>query len=137
MAINLGLVLIAALVSFVLGAVWHSPIMFGKWWAQIMGMDKLSKDELQKLQKDMGPFYGLQFILALVTMHALANVLAWVPDMDPYTVALSLWAGFVVPIQIGSVIWGNTKKPFWAKQIFVMTMYQLVSILVAVTILGL
>jgi hypothetical protein len=136
MVINFGLVFVATVVNFILGAMWYSPLMFGKWWAQIMGMDHLSKDELQKLQKSMGPFYGLQFILAFVSIAALAKLVWYLPDFGTYEIAAWMWLGFIVPIQIGSVIWGNTKKPFWAKQIFVMTTYQLVGIMISAAILS-
>lgn len=141
MEINYELILFASVLNFILGALWYSPVMFGKWWAQIMEMSHHSKEELQKIQKEMMPFYVLQFFLALITTFCLANVLAFGkmanPDYSVYGAAFWTWFGFIMPIQVGSVIWGNTKKKFWSKQLFVMLSYQLVSIIISTWVLTL
>ncbi len=129
---------LAVVVQFVLGALWYSPLFFGKWWMDIMEATKLSKEEMQKMQKEMGPFYGLQILLTIIFTLALATLLGTLSNagFHPYSIAGLIWIGFIVPTQIAGVIWGNTKKKFWAKQIFVMTSYQLVGILLATLILS-
>lgn len=52
-----------------------------------------------------------------------------------YGVAGWVWLGFILPTQIGSVIWGNTKKKFWVKQVVVMAGYQLVGLRLAAFVL--
>ncbi len=129
---------IAVLVQFVLGALWYSPLLFGKWWMIIMEATKLSKEELQNMQKQMGPFYGLQLVMTVIFTMVLATMIRSLSTsgFSPYHVAGLVWIGFIVPTQIAGVIWGNTKKQFWAKQIFVMTTYQLVGIMLATLILS-
>ena len=73
--VNYTLILAATVVQFVLGALWYSPLMFGKIWMQVMEMGNKSKEELAKLQKEMAPFYALQFVLAFITTFCLAQVL--------------------------------------------------------------
>lgn len=134
--INYILVSIAVLAQFVLGAVWYSPLVFGKWWMEIMEATHLSKEALKKMQKEMSPFYGVQLLLTLVTTLSFACMASYLEDyFSIYHLALWVWAGFIIPTQIAGVIWANTKRKFWAKQIFVMVSYQLVSILLAAWIL--
>jgi len=135
METNYTLIIVASLAQFILGALWYSPIIFGKWWMEIMEVNNISKEKLQEMQKKMAPFYALQFFLTLFSTFALVN-LTMETDLSVYHVAFWIWIGFIVPTQIAGVIWGNTKKRFWAKQIFVMTSYQIVGLMLATWILS-
>ncbi len=129
MPVNYTLVVVATLAQFVLGALWYSPLLFGKWWMQIMEVTKMSKEELKKMQSAMMPFYALQLLLTFFTTVSFANLLPYISAFNAYHVALWIWIGFIFPLQIGGVIWGNTKKKFWAKQLFVMASFQLVGMM--------
>lgn len=135
--INYVLILAATVAQFILGAVWYSPLLFGRWWMQIMECDNMPKEELQKMQKAMMPYYGLQFFLTLFTTFAFANFMVYASALGIYHTAFWIWIGFMVPLQISSVVWANTKQKFWAKQIFVMVTMQLVGIMLAAWILSL
>lgn len=135
METNYMLIVVASLAQFILGALWYSPIIFGKWWMEIMEVNNISKEKLQEMQKKMGPFYALQFLLTLFSTFALVNLTVFTP-FSLYHLAFWIWIGFIVPTQIAGVIWGNTKKRFWAKQIFVMTSYQIVGLMLAAWILS-
>ncbi len=134
--VNYTLIVLATIAQFILGALWYSPLMFGKWWMQIMEAAHLTSDELKKLQKDMRPFYGLQFLLTLFTTINLATLIGLLPQFSAYSLAFHILLGFIIPTQIGAVIWANTKKKFWIKQIFVMVAYSFVGIMLAAWILG-
>ncbi len=137
MHVNYLLIAVATVAQFILGAVWYSPLMFGKWWMQIMDVTKLSEAELKKMQKEMAPFYALQLFLTFFFTVSFANLIPYVSSLfSNYHIAFWIWIGFIVPTQIGSVIWANTKKKFWAKQIFVMITFQLVAIMLASWILS-
>ncbi len=129
MEVNYTLVFAASVAQFILGGLWYSPLMFGKWWMQIMECEGLSKEELQKMQKSMMPFYGLQFFLTLFTTVSFANLLPYISSFGIYHIAFWLWIGFIVPVQVGSVVWANTKRQFWWKQIFVMVSFQLAAMM--------
>lgn len=126
----------ATLAQFILGALWYSPLMFGKWWMEIMEVTQISKEELERMQKAMMPFYALQFFLTLFTTFAFANFMVYGSALGIYHTAFWIWLGFVAPVQIGTVVWGSTKKKFWIKQIFVMIGYQFVGIMLAAFILS-
>ena len=140
MEINYTLVAVATVAQFVLGALWYSPLLFGKWWMQIMEMSHLSKEELQKMQKAMTPFYIVQIMLTLLSTFVLAMFIHYLEmanvGFHAYGVAGWVWLGFIAPTQIASVIWANTEKKFWCKQIFVMTSYQLVGLMITAYILS-
>lgn len=129
---------VASLLQFVLGALWYSPLLFGKTWMKIMGMNHMDKSELQAMQKSMMPFYLLQFVLTVIYTFAIYMILAALIQagfqVSPFFVSGWIWLGIVVPVQIGSVIWANTKRQFWLQQILIMTGYQLVGLAIATTV---
>ncbi len=133
--VNYALIAAATVAQFVLGAIWYSPLMFGKWWMQIMECTSLSKEELKKMQKEMSPFYLLQLLLTFFTTVSLANLMPFVTGLSLYKLAFWIWFGFIVPVQIASVVWANTKRKFWLKQIFVMISMQLAGLMMAAWIL--
>lgn len=134
------LIIIASLAQFGLGALWYSPVLFGTWWMQIMEATHLTKEELQKMQKAMAPFYLVQIALTLVSTYVLAMFVYYLKmagvGFHAYGVAGWVWLGFIAPTQVAAVIWGNTKRKFWGKQIFVMISYQLVGLMMAAFILS-
>ena len=136
MEINYTLIIVATIAQFVLGALWYSPLMFGKWWMEIMECTNLSKEELQKMQKSMMPFYGLQLFLTFFSTFSFATLVPFIPTFSIYHVGFWIWIGFIVPTQIAGVVWANTKQKFWVKQIFVMISMQLAGIMLAAFVLS-
>lgn len=136
---NLMLIILATLAQFILGAIWYSPLLFGKTWMSIMELGHYTKEELQKMQKSMMPFYGLQFFLTLITTWVLASNIFFLglTGAAAYFYAFFMWVGFIAPIQISSVVWSSTKRKYWLKQIGIMISMQLVGIMLAVLILTL
>ncbi len=134
MELNYTLIVLATLAQFILGALWYSPIMFGKWWMQIMEVSHVSKEELKKMQKEMAPFYIFQILLTLLSTFVLAMLIYYLQmanvGFHAYGVAGWIWLGFIAPTQIASVIWSNTKRKFWCKQIFIMTSNQLCGLMI-------
>lgn len=136
MEIKYTAIVVATVLQFVLGAIWYSPLLFGKLWMKIMEVENKSKEEMNKMQKEMIPFYALQFVLTLWTTFHLSRLILVVPGISIYGLAFWLWLAFMLPLTISSVIWANTKKKYWAKQVMVMSGMQLVGILLAAFILS-
>src|SRR5688572_8746225 len=82
--INWLAVVVAALITFVLGGLWYSPLLFGKVWQRL---NKLSDDELKRAS--MGKIFGGAAICAAV---AAANLAFFVGPTA--TVAFGAFAGF-------------------------------------------
>lgn len=126
-------ILIATLAQFIVGAVWYS-ILFGKLWGSIHGFDKLSKNIQDKMVKEMGPFYGIQFLITLITSIVLAYFNSQT-NINLYYFAFLAWIGFIVPAQISAVIFGGTDKKWIVKKIIIQSGAALVCLEIASLIL--
>lgn len=116
MALNFLAIFLAVAAQFAVGFIWYGPL-FGKIWGQIHGFDKLSKETQQKMMKEMGPFYGLQLLVTVVTTIVLAIFITNLPEWNPYAMAAFFWGGFVVPAQASSVFFSNTPKQWMGQKI--------------------
>ncbi len=66
-SLNYLAIIVAAVSSFVIGALWYSPVLFGKVWQREA---KLSDEDLQN--SNMAKTFGLSFILSLIISFNLA-----------------------------------------------------------------
>ncbi|MFK7991016.1 MAG: DUF1761 domain-containing protein [Sandaracinaceae bacterium] len=75
----------AALVTFLVGGVWYSPMLFGKAWAELNG---LTEDDLK--QGNPAKVFGGSFLLALLMAFNLAAFIG------PYaSLGFAAFAGFL------------------------------------------
>ena len=99
-------VLVAAVVGMIIGALWYSPLLFGKAWMKLM---KLTEKDMKKAkEKGMTKNFAIAFAAVLV----MAYVLAYVIDIanvgnigDGVVVGFWLWLGFVATSMLNSVLW--------------------------------
>jgi hypothetical protein len=108
-SVNLWAVLVSAVASMVIGSVWYGPL-FGKKFIALMGMDKLTPEEMVKMQKGMWKTYVMQIVSSILCFYVLAwfiEVLEALTLMGGLEVAFLVWLGFVVPIKFGDAIWGG------------------------------
>lgn len=116
MQFNFLAVILATVVQFIVGAIWYS-VLFGKLWGRIHGFDKLPKEVQQKMMKEMGPYYIVQFIVTLITSIVLEIFITYLPEWNAYAMACFFWIGFVVPALVSAVIFGGTEKKWIVKKI--------------------
>lgn len=101
--INYLAVLAAAVAGVVIGTLWYSKFLFGKF------MKSLSSKENKK--KGMNSTYVYSFLSMLVMSY----ILAWFIGLGPVTVSMGvlksflLWLGFIATTQIDMILW--EKKP--------------------------
>jgi len=109
--LNFWPILVSAIVSFVIGALWYSPILFGREW---MELSKISDDDMRSAkEKGVTKLYVAQFILSLVSWSVLAFIISSVEGMsasDGAFIGLIVWIGFVATDALSKVMW--EKKPF-------------------------
>ena len=132
MGVNLLAVLIAALASIVLGAIWYSMPVFGKAWLKSIGK---TKKDLKKMKKTAGRAYGVMIITALVMASVLAYVVAFTQAstlVEGASIGFWMWLGFIATTMIGAVTWEG--KPF--KWYLIGAGYQLISLAVMGAILA-
>ena len=135
--VNYLAVLVAGIVSMVLGFVWYSPMVLGKPWMKERGM---TADSMKKAQKDMGKWYLISFVLSLVMAYVLFHVTVLSMNYFHYsklqtglTTAFWMWLGFVMPVQATATLFSDKKN--W-KLFGIDTGYQLVSLLGMGVVIG-
>ena len=134
--INYLAVLLAAVASMAVGFAWYSPAVLGKPWMKLKGYTEAS---LKKEQKQMGKWYAVSFVLALLTADMLAHVAFFSNyffNQGLLSAALSsglfVWIGFIMPVQATAQIFGEKK---W-KLLAIDTGYQLAAVFAMALIIG-
>lgn len=118
LTVNFWAILVAAVVSFIVGWLWYSPVLFGNVWMKAMGM---TKEKMAHSQKNMAVTMLValiaQFMIAFILAHFISGMGA-VGWMESIVVAFWAWLGFVALISLGTVLWeGKSMKLFWINSI--------------------
>src|SRR2546421_12385130 len=96
--VNILAVLVAALATFVLGAVWYSPVLFAKQWMQAHGY---TPEQLEAMKRrGVAPAYAVSALGYLGMAYAPALLAS-------YTQA----AGFVAGLWLGVLPWRRFSAP--------------------------
>jgi hypothetical protein len=106
--VNYLAVLVAAIIVFVLGWLWYSPLLFYKPWMRARGIDPAAamagaKMPAGKLVIELVRCFVLAYIIARFV--ALLGIGSW---MGAVHFGVMLWIGFPVILLTGSVLWENT-----------------------------
>jgi hypothetical protein len=101
--INFYAVFVAWIIHIVIGLLWFQPKLFGGEWSRLTGKEiKPSKKWIIP-----GLIGHLAMIFVLVIIIKMANI---VNGFGGLHVGLLCWIGFIVPMEIGELIW--EKIPF-------------------------
>jgi len=111
MEVSIAAVIAATAAMFAVGAFWYM-VPFAKAWGKIHDFDKRSEAEQEEMQSKMGPYYGAQLLVTVLSAWVLAALIAALPSYSPYLIALLVWLGFVLPAQVSSVIFGGTAPKY-------------------------
>ena len=103
--------LIAAIIQFVIGAVWYSPQLFGRPWSEMTGCsDKQMKNGMGKA---MLVSFIVNFVLAFVLIHAIIYAGAKTFAQGA-AVGFFNWLGFIAgPTLSGTLFEHRPIKLFW------------------------
>ena len=105
--VNYLAVLVAAVVVFVLGWLWYSPLLFFKPWMRLRGMDPAAAMSGAKMPAGkLAIEFARCFVLAFVIAHVI-GALHIHNGLVAAHVGVLLWLGFPVVLLTGSVIWDN------------------------------
>jgi hypothetical protein len=105
--VNYLAVLVAAVVVFILGWLWYSPLLFFKPWMRARGMDPTAAMAGAKMP---GGKLAIEFLRCLVLAYVIARFVALIGIrqwMGAVHFGLFLWIGFPVILLVGSVLWEN------------------------------
>ena len=109
--VNYVAVLVAAIVQMVVGALWYSPLLFGKMWMKLSGLTQKQLEEAKK--KGMGKSYTLMFLGTLVMSYVLAHFVTYT-GATTFVLGMQtgfwIWLGFLATTTMGMVLWDN--KPW-------------------------
>jgi hypothetical protein len=121
--INYVAVLIAAVVSFVLGGIWYSPALFGARWMRAIG-----KSEAQLKQGNVALAYVGAFAAALMMAFVLALFIGFAQAktvLQGAEIALWAWVGFVGAPTLSNYLFSGWPRDLY----FINNGYYLVSLL--------
>ncbi len=135
MEINYYAVLVCAVLSMVVGAIWYGPL-FGKKWAEVVGVDMSNEEARKEMQKGVGKLYAVQFALALFQIYVLAHYIKGWTEVSGVENALWIWAGFIIPTVAGSAMWNNDSSKISWTRFLIQGGYQLILFIMFGFVLG-
>ena len=136
MNINIVAVIVATIAMFAVGAVWYMGL-FSRQWGKIHGMDKYSEVEMKEMSAKMGPYYGLQLLMTIISAWVLAYLMSLLPNTHPVMIAFLVWVGFVLPADVSGVIFGGTEGKYIVPKILIQAGEALVRLVVAAFVISL
>ena len=105
--VNYLAIVVAAVVVFILGWLWYSPLLFYKPWMRARGLDPAAAMTGAKMPGGKLVVELLRcFVLAFIVAH-LASALGIIGSFGAVHLGLFLWIGFPVVLLTGSVLWDN------------------------------
>ena len=101
--INYAAVVVAAVAAFVVGALWYSPLLFGKAY---LGLRGVSPGAVADMRPPAGELVGelarnLVIAFVLARFIALLGVVGW---MNAVQLGLWLWIGFQAMLLLGALL---------------------------------
>src|SRR6185503_15975853 len=136
-AINYLAVIVAAVVIFVLGGLWYSPVLFAKRWIALQNRTE-EQIRAQVAASNMPLMYLAAFLCAFIQAWVLAMVLghmSQVADMGIAHAAIFsalLWLGFAATTSYATALFSGKPKQLW----LIDSLYNLVSFVLAGIILA-
>ncbi len=130
---NIWPILVSSIVAFAIGALWYSPILFGKEWMALMKIKE--SDIAASKDKGMIKLYLGQFVMTLITFGVLSFLLvntASPSTSDGIFMGFVVWLGFVAPAGFTALAW--EKRPL--KLVMINSLGILVNLLVGGAIIG-
>jgi hypothetical protein len=124
--INFLAVIVAAVVAFLIGGLWYSPLLFAKLWVNAHGY---SEEQVKEMQKGAGKAYAVTLVCDFLIALAIAALVGYIHlehCVQGLKLGLLVWAGFAMPL-------GLTANMFSGKRITVLyidTAYQLVYLVI-------
>ena len=136
-AINYLAVLVSAIVIFVLGGLWYSPVLFAKRWIALQGRTE-EQMRADAASANMPVMYTIAFICAFIQAWVLAMVLGHMSQVAEMGVAHAaifsalLWLGFAASTSYATALFSMKPRQLW----LIDSTYNLVSFVLAGIILA-
>jgi hypothetical protein len=136
-AINYLAVLVSAIVIFVVGGLWYSPVLFAKRWIALQGRTE-EQMRADAAASNMPVMYSIAFICAFIQAWVLAMVIGHMSQVAEMGVAHAaifsalLWLGFAGSTSYATALFSMKPRQLW----LIDSTYNLVSFVLAGIILA-
>ena len=136
-AINYLAVFVAAIVIFLLGGLWYSPVLFAKRWIALQGRSE-EQMRAQASASNMPIMYLIAFICAFIQAWVLAMVIGHMSEVATMGIAHAaifsalLWLGFAGTTSYATALFSDKPRQLW----LIDSTYNLVSFILAGIILA-
>jgi len=131
--VNIWPILVATIVSFGIGALWYSPVLFGKEW---MALSKINESDVEASKmKGMWKSYIIHIIATFISFCVLgfiASATGVQTASDGAFFAFLAWLGFIIPMNISRLLW--QRDPM--KLVLIDTVNVLIGLLIGGAIIG-
>jgi len=135
--INWLAVIVAAVVIFMLGGLWYSPVLFAKRWIALQNRTE-EQMRAQAAAANMPLMYASAFLTGLIISWVMAMVFAHIANDMPMNAAhgallgVLLWLGFAATTSYATALFSGKPRQLW----FIDSAYNLVSFVLAGIILA-
>lgn len=140
--VNYLAVLAAAIVMFILGGIWYSPVLFMKKWLALQDRTE-EQARAQAASANMPLMYASAFVTALITAWVMAHLLGHLAYFaDPAVISLNAahgalfgfvcWLGFAATTSYATALFSGKPKQLW----LIDSAYNLVSFVLAGAVLA-
>ncbi len=101
LGVNVLAVVVAAVAAFVAGALWYSPVLFGKAYAEVRGLDPHAMAEMRPPVSELVGEFAKNLVIAFVLGHFVVRLGI---GEGAVQLALWVWVGFQAMLLMGAVL---------------------------------
>lgn len=120
----------AGVIPVLLGMVWFHPRVFGTHWMQMSG---ISPDMSERVRRDRWAYCLMALAGGMLTAYIMDtfSILAGVSSVfEAIRMGFWSWAGFVMPILLGSIIWeGRDRRLYFINAGYWLVTFVLMAVL--------
>ena len=103
LGVNVLAVVVAAVAAFVVGGLWYSPVLFGKAYAAVRGLDPRAAAEMRPPVGEIVGEFARNLVIAFVLGHFVVRL--GIGDWkSAVQLALWVWIGFQAMLLLGAVL---------------------------------
>lgn len=103
-------VLMAAVVTFLIGMIWYSPILFARPW---MALNGYTPEKLVELKKGAPKAYGISFLAYLVLGVGIAAVVRFDSPLGGMWTGMQVWTFLVMPVSLTGLVFSDRRLGAW------------------------
>ncbi len=132
-SVNYLAVLGAAAVAYGVGALWHSPAGFGRYWMRLMG---LTQEHMRSMPLTPAQAMAIGFVVQALMAFVLAHFTVLVNSATAATglqLGFWVWLGFLAPTLMNGWLWeGKSVQLFAFNAAYALVMIEVMAVILSV-----